>query len=93
MIPALPADGVRAAIAAEDWDLASELLQAHEGAVVAALAGIDLDTAPRAPWLELLAAQRALAAELVAAREDVAHALARLGQDQRAARAWMRALA
>lgn len=93
MIPLLPADEVRAAISAEDWELASGLLQAHDGRVVAALSGVDFTTEPRAPWVDLLAAQRALAAELLAARDEVARALGKLGQDQRGARAWQRALA
>ena len=93
MMPVLPGGQIRAAIAAEDWDLASELLEVHERALAHALAAVDPATEPQAPWRELLAAQRALVAELLAARDDAARALDKLGQDQRAARAWQRALA
>lgn len=93
MIPVLPTGEIRAAIAAEDWDLATELLEVHDRTVATALAGVDLSTEPQGPWRELLAAQKALVAELLAAREDVARALDKLGQDQRGARAWLRALA
>jgi hypothetical protein len=93
MIPALPADAVRAAIEADDWQRATDLLQAHDAAVVQTLAGVDFATAPRAPWLDLLAAQHALAGEVRAARDEAGRQLARLGQDRRGARAWQQALA
>jgi hypothetical protein len=93
MIPELPAAAVHAAIAAEDWQRASALLQAHTEAVVAATSADDFDAEPRAPWLALLAAQHALADELLAARDAAARALEKLGHDQRGARAWQKALA
>lgn len=93
MIPVLPGDRIRAAIAAEDWALATDLLQAHERRVAGALAAVDARSEPSAPWRELLAAQNLLVEELAAARSGVARALEKLGQDQRGARAWRRALA
>jgi hypothetical protein len=95
MTPALPLDAVRAAIAAEDWTAAGGLLQAHAGAVLAAFPrdARAFDDASTAPWRELLARQQALAGELRQARDEAGRALAKLGQDQRGARAWARALA
>ena len=60
MIPVLPVAEVRAAIAAEDWDLASALLNDHGNAVLHALASVDFSRTPHAPWQELLDAQQAL---------------------------------
>jgi len=93
MIPVLPVAEVRAAIAAEDWALATALLQAHGAAVAEALAAVDFSTTPREPWLELLDAQQALTQEIHHARDEVVRALDKLGQDQRGARAWQQALA
>ena len=93
MIPTLPAAEVRAAIAAEDWDRATALLQAHGEAVAEALRRTDLSRTPHAPSLALLDAQRALTAELQAARDEVGRALGKLSRDQRGARAWQQALA
>ncbi|WP_238346124.1 hypothetical protein [Luteimonas saliphila] len=93
VIPVLPVDEVRAAIAADAWDRANALLQAHDRAVVAAVAGVDFSTQPQAPWRALLAAQQALADEVRAARDEVGRSLDKLHQDQRGARAWRQALA
>ena len=93
MIPVLPAAEVRAAIAGEDWDRASALLDAHGQAVAQALTKVDFSKTPHAPWLELLDAQHALTEEIRAARDDVARALDKLNSDQRGARAWQQALA
>ncbi|MGY1407992.1 hypothetical protein ACW5EG_00205 [Luteimonas sp. A611] len=93
MTPVLPVVEVRAAIAAEDWTLATALLQAHGAAVAAALATVDFNKTPHAPWLELLDAQQALTDEIRQARDEVMRAIGKLGQDQRGARAWQQALA
>ena len=93
MIPVLPVSEVRAAIAAEDWDLASTLLNDHGNAVLHALASVDLGSTPHAPWQELLDAQQALTDEIRQARDEVMRAIGKLGQDQRGARAWQQALA
>lgn len=94
MTPALPVDAVRAAIAAEDWTCAAGLLHTHAQTVVAAFPrGAAATGASAAPWRELLAQQQALAEEIRKARDEAGQALAKLGQDQRGARAWARALA
>ncbi|MDH5831388.1 hypothetical protein QFW80_12780 [Luteimonas sp. M1R5S18] len=93
MIPVLPVDEVRAAIAADAFDRATALLQAHDQAVVAAVSAVDFSTQPQAPWRALLQAQQALAAEIQSARDAVGRALDKLGHDQRGARAWLRELA
>lgn len=93
MIPVLPADQVRAAIAADDWELAGSLLREHDAAVAAACAAPEFAQAPREALQALLEAQRALADEIRAARDEAARALDKLGQDQRGARAWAQALA
>lgn len=93
MIPALPADQVRAAIAADDWALAGRLLREHDAAVAAACASPGSAALPREQLQALLDAQRALAGEIRAARDEAARALEKIGQDQRGARAWQRALA
>lgn len=93
MIPALPADQVRAAIAADDWELAGALLREHDAAVAAACAAPDFVHAPREALEALLDAQRALADEIRAARDETLRLLEKLGQDQRGARAWQKALA
>src|SRR5690606_24000890 len=93
VIPVLPVDGIRAAIAADAWDRATALLRADDRAVVAAVSAVDFSTRPQAPWRTLLDAQQALAAEVQAARDEVGRSLNKLGQDQRGARAWLRELA
>lgn len=93
MVPELPVDGVRAAIGAEDWDEAARLLDVHHGAIVWALAKVDLKVSARQPWLDLVAAHDALVAELVVARDAASAALAQLTRDRRGAAAWMRELA
>lgn len=93
MTPALPVDAVRAAIGGEDWTCAAELLHAHGQAVLAAFPRQAATDASAAPWRELLAQQQALAEEIRQARDAAGQALAKLGQDQRGARAWARALA
>ncbi len=93
MIPVLPSAQVRAAMAAEDWDRAMALLQAHGEAVAAALESIDFSTAPHAPWLALLEEQQALTDEIRQARDEVERVLGKLASDQRGARAWSQALA
>lgn len=93
MIPVLPADQVRAAIAADDWELAGTLLREHDAAVAAACAAPDFAQTPAESLQALLDAQRALAAEIRGARDEAARALDKLGQDQRGARAWRQALA
>lgn len=92
-VPNLPAGEIRAAIDASDWPRAAGLLAEHQRALASALAALDRATFAREPWLDLLLAQRALLGELHNERSKVAAALAKLGNDHRGARAWLRELA
>lgn len=92
-VPHLPADAVRAAIGAEDWDTAAALLESHHGEIVFALSKVDLKVSARQPWLDLLAAHDGLIGELRDARDAASAELARLGQGRRGANAWLRELA
>ncbi len=91
-VPALPAAAIGQAIGVEDFDQAAELLARHQHQLVVALAGADLNTADRAPWLQLLAEHRGLMGQLRAARDTAAMELARLDAGRRGANAWLRAL-
>lgn len=93
MIPSLPAVEIRTAIEASDWPQATTLLAEHQRVLAEALAAVDLASTSHEPWLDLLLAQRALLAELRVARDEVGASLARLSQDHRGARAWLRELA
>lgn len=93
MVPRLPAAGIREAIEAGDWPQAAGLLAMHQQELADALARLERPIASPEPWLDLLVAQRALLAELHAARSRVGDAIARLADDHRGARAWLRELA
>ncbi len=93
MVPVLPTAGIRAAIGADDWAHASELLAEHQRLLVSALAKTDLARESIAPWRELLLEQRALQDEVRIARDQAAQALDKLGRDHRGAKAWLRELA
>lgn len=92
-VPRLPATEIRQAIEDGDWPLAAGLLASHQQELAQALAGLDRPLQAREPWLDLLLAQRALLAELHSARNRVGDALARLADDHRGARAWLKELA
>lgn len=84
MIPALPIESVREAVARDDWATAEALLAQHEAAVRAACTSESLAQARhRESWAALLAAQRGLADELRAARDEAARALDCMGQGRR----------
>ena len=91
-VPVLPTMHVRAAIDADDWTRATELLAQHQHALASALAKTDLSREPLAPWRELLLEQQALQDEVRLARDQAAQALEKLGRDHRGARAWQREL-
>lgn len=93
MIPTLPMMEIRDAIASSDWPRASALLDQHQQALDQALDGVDLATTERAPWMDLLLAQRELLEEMRVARDAASAALAQLAQDHRGARGWLRELA
>lgn len=93
MVPALPAAKIRAALDASDWPQATALLDGHQAALAAAVAGVDFASTPHEPWQQLLLAQRALIEEMRVARDAVSASLAQLDHDHRGARAWLRELA
>ena len=92
-VPALPVAAIRLAIAGQDWTQATSLLAAHQHELADAMDRVDWSTADRGPWMDLLIVQRELTAELERQRVEVADALARLNEDHRGARAWLRELA
>jgi hypothetical protein len=92
-MPVLPVDAIRQAMAANDWPQAAELLAMHQHELAGALSRIDWAKADRGPWMDLLLAQRQLIAEIETQRDRVGIALARLHDDHRGARAWLRELA
>ena len=92
-VPSLPIDDIRRAIAAHEWPQAEALMAVHQRELVETVGQVDWSSVDRGPWLELLHAQRTLTAELQAERDRVAQALARLNEDHRGARAWLKELA
>jgi hypothetical protein len=91
--PALPADEVRAAIAADDWSLAGTLLAQHHEQLTAIVRESGSPLRNDSLWLDLLRQQNALLDELREARDGVEAAIARLNSDRRGANAWLRELA
>jgi len=88
-VPVLPVDDLRAAIEAGDFSAADHLIAAHNHELVAALATADLGTGARPAWNDLLRNQREMLAELRTARDHCARELARFGNNQRGARAYL----
>jgi hypothetical protein len=90
MIPALPVEAIRAAIAADDWAAAEALMAEHEAALRGACTPDSLGEAGcRDAWLQLLGAQRALMEELRTARDEAGRALDRLSRDRRGVAAYL----
>jgi hypothetical protein len=85
---ALPADAVRAAVAAEDWDAASARLDEYDAALRARFDSAD-ERPLRDECERLLAAHRALATELAVARDAAAEALRRFQRDRRGVQAYL----
>jgi hypothetical protein len=88
VIPILPADDIRTAVAAGDWTRASTLVAGHDAAVRAAFIDPPKDDA-RAAMTDLLAEQQALMLELRQQRDAAADALARLQRERRAAHLYL----
>lgn len=86
--PHLPEAELRAALHAEQWERAIELLEEHDRALRIALDGIDLTGPGAAPWRELLERQTSLLGDLTLVRDEIARNLARLGRDRRGALAY-----
>ncbi len=84
----VPVEQIRAAIAAQDWDAADALLDAHDADVRAYFSD-----PTRQPSLSecarVFAVQQALMAELAAARDATSDALRRLHQDRRGVSAYL----
>ncbi|MDR0182946.1 hypothetical protein [Lysobacter arvi] len=87
-VPALPEAQVRAAMHAQQWELAIELLAEHDRVLRQAFESPDLSTLSAEPWRELLAQQTALLADLVVMRDETAAILSRMGRDRRGALAY-----
>lgn len=86
---ALPADAIRAAVAASDWDAADALMAAHEAELRAAIAtGAAVDSDRRGALLELLSAQRGLVEELRQARDEAGRELDRFARERRGVAAY-----
>ena len=86
MIPALPADAIRSALDAGDWDAAAALMREHEVELRKAIA---TEGGDRSALLALLHAQQAFLAELTATRDETAAAMGRLGRDKRGVQAYL----
>lgn len=86
MIPALPADAIRACLDAGDWDAAATLMRDHE---VELRGTIEREGGDRTALLALLHAQQAFLAELTATRDETAAALGQLGRDKRGVQAYL----
>lgn len=87
-VPPLPEADIRAAMHAEQWELAFTLLDEHDRALRDALDGVELATLAAGPWRELLAQQSALLADLTVVRDETARTLARMGRERRGALAY-----
>jgi len=85
--PVLPEAQVRAAMHAQQWEVAIELLAEHDRALRQALGAADLSQ-PSAQWRELLAHQNALLEDLVVMRDETAAILSRMGRERRGALAY-----
>lgn len=88
VLPILPADDIRAAVAAGDWTRASVLVARHDALVRAAFVDPPKDDA-RAAMTDLLAQQQALMLELRQQRDAAGDALARLQRERRAAHLYL----
>lgn len=89
MIPELPADAIRRALDAGEWNLAVEMLGEHERAVRETMAVQGADGGNRRGWLALLSAQRALLEQLQGARSETGRSLKRLNKNGHGARAYL----
>ena len=82
-VPTLPEAQVRAAMHAQQWEHAIELLADHDRALRAALDAVDLSQHAPEPWRGLLAQQNALLGDLIVMRDQTAAILARMGRERR----------
>ena len=92
VLPILPADDIRSAVASGDWARASALVAGHDALVRAAFVDPRKENAlddARAALTDLLAGQQALMLELRQQRDAAAEALARLQRERRAAHRYL----
>jgi len=82
-VPTLPEAQVRAAMHAQQWEVAIALLADHDRVLREALESVDFSQASAQPWRELLAQQQALLGDLVVMRDETAAILARMGRERR----------
>lgn len=87
-VPHLPEADIRAALRAEQWDHAFDLLAQHDRDLRDALGNVDLATLAAGPWRELLEQHNALLADLTVVRDETAATLARMGRERRGALAY-----
>lgn len=90
MIPDLPVEAVRQAVADGDWPRASALVEAHDRALRDAFAD-PANPPSRAHCEALLVAQRALSDELAILRDEASAQLQRLQRESRGVRAYLKA--
>jgi hypothetical protein len=88
VLPILPADDIRTAVASGDWTRATALVAGHDTAVRAAFIDPPKEDA-RAAMTDLLAEQQQLMLELRQQRDAAAEALARLQRERRAAHLYL----
>jgi hypothetical protein len=86
--PALPEAQVRAAMHAQQWEAAIELLAEHDRLLREALGAADLSQLSAEPWRDLLRQQNALLGDLVVMRDETAAILARMGRERRGTMAY-----
>jgi len=87
-VPALPEAEVRAAMHAQQWEVAICLLAEHDRVLREAMESADLSQLSAQPWRELLEQQNALLGDLVVMRDETAAILARMGRERRGALAY-----
>lgn len=87
-VPVLPEAEVRAAMHAQRWEHAFDLLAGHDRELRESLESVDLTKTPAAPWRELLERQTALLQDLTVMRDETAAILARMGRERRGALAY-----
>lgn len=93
--PSLPVEAVRKALSENNLAAAEAYLEAHDRAVRQALPPQEaamLDARQRQAWMNLIAEQQALYAELGQRRDHVAEQLQQLQRHQRGADAYLKAM-
>jgi hypothetical protein len=88
VLPILPAEDIRTAVASGDWNRATALVAGHDELVRAAFVDPPKEDA-RAAMTDLLAQQQQLMLELRQQRDAAAEALTRLQRERRAAHLYL----